>query len=122
MCSSPASADGDQTGDGQADAQQHPARRLGNHGAHQHALELVQLQVRDVGHRRAAVHEQRQVAGEGDRVAAGNQGTRDLVGQRAGFALSPVIGDVLARLALGRDALFSLWRDLCLDRPSLAGS
>jgi glycine/D-amino acid oxidase-like deaminating enzyme len=39
-----------------------------------------------------------------------------------GFALSPMIGDVLARLALGRDALRSLWRDLRYDRPSLAGS
>jgi len=38
-----------------------------------------------------------------------------------GFALSPMVGDVLARLALGRDALFSLWRDLRVDRPSLAG-
>jgi len=39
-----------------------------------------------------------------------------------GFALSPVVGDVLARLALGRDALFPLWRDLRFDRPALAGS
>ncbi len=39
-----------------------------------------------------------------------------------GFALSPVVGDVLARLALGRDALLPLWRDLRFDRPSLAGS
>ncbi len=39
-----------------------------------------------------------------------------------GFALSPMIGDVLARLALGRDALLPLWRDLRFDRPSLAGS
>jgi sarcosine oxidase, subunit beta len=39
-----------------------------------------------------------------------------------GFALSPVVGDVLARLALGRDALLSLWGDLRLDRPSLAGA
>jgi len=39
-----------------------------------------------------------------------------------GFALSPMIGDVLARLALGRDALRSLWRDLRFDRPTLAGS
>jgi hypothetical protein len=30
--------------------------------------------------------------------------------------------DVLARLALGRDALPSLWRDLRFDRPALAGS
>jgi hypothetical protein len=33
-----------------------------------------------------------------------------------------VVGDVLARLALGRDALLSLWRDLRFDRPALAGS
>jgi glycine/D-amino acid oxidase-like deaminating enzyme len=39
-----------------------------------------------------------------------------------GFALSPVVGDVLARLALGRDALDHLWRDLRSDRPALAGS
>jgi sarcosine oxidase subunit beta len=39
-----------------------------------------------------------------------------------GFALSPVVGDVLARLALGRDALEHLWRDLRFDRPALAGS
>jgi sarcosine oxidase subunit beta len=39
-----------------------------------------------------------------------------------GFALSPMVGDVLARLALGCDALPSLWRDLRVDRPSLAGS
>ena len=39
-----------------------------------------------------------------------------------GFALSPMVGDVLARLALGREALLSLWRDLRVDRPSLAGS
>ena len=39
-----------------------------------------------------------------------------------GFALSPMVGDVLARLALGREALSSLWRDLRVDRPSLAGS
>jgi sarcosine oxidase subunit beta len=39
-----------------------------------------------------------------------------------GFALSPVVGDVLARLALGRDALLPWWRDLRFDRPSLAGS
>ncbi|HET9855466.1 MAG TPA: FAD-binding oxidoreductase [Methylomirabilota bacterium] len=29
-----------------------------------------------------------------------------------GFALSPMIGDILARLALGRDALESLWKGL----------
>ena len=39
-----------------------------------------------------------------------------------GFALSPMVGDVLARLALGREPLSSLWRDLRIDRPSLAGS
>jgi sarcosine oxidase subunit beta len=33
-----------------------------------------------------------------------------------GFALSPMIGDILARLALGRDALESLWKDLRYDR------
>jgi sarcosine oxidase subunit beta len=51
---------------------------------------------------------------EGVVVAAGFSGH--------GFALSPVIGDVLARLALGRDALLPLWRDLRFDRPSLVGS
>ena len=51
---------------------------------------------------------------EGVIVAAGFSGH--------GFALSPVVGDVLARLALGRDALLPLWSDLRLDRPSLAGS
>jgi len=39
-----------------------------------------------------------------------------------GFALSPMVGDVLARLALGREPLSSLWRDLRVDRPPLAGS
>ena len=39
-----------------------------------------------------------------------------------GFALSPVVGDVLARLALGHDPLLSLWRDLRFDRPLPAGS
>jgi len=39
-----------------------------------------------------------------------------------GFALAPVVGDVLARLALGRDAREHLWRDLRFDRPTLAGS
>src|SRR5262245_2687236 len=39
-----------------------------------------------------------------------------------GFALSPAVGDVLARLALGRDPLPSLWRDLRFDRPLPAGS
>lgn len=51
---------------------------------------------------------------EGVLVAAGFSGH--------GFALSPVVGDVLARLALGRDALQPLWRDLRFDRPTLAGS
>ena len=51
---------------------------------------------------------------EGVVVAAGFSGH--------GFALSPVVGDVLARLALGRDALPPLWRDLRFDRPTLAGS
>jgi sarcosine oxidase subunit beta len=51
---------------------------------------------------------------EGVVVAAGFSGH--------GFALSPVVGDVLARLALGRDALLPLWRDLRFDRPALAGS
>jgi sarcosine oxidase subunit beta len=39
-----------------------------------------------------------------------------------GFALSPAVGDVLARLALGRDALLPLWRDLRFDRPLPAGA
>src|SRR5215470_6018448 len=51
---------------------------------------------------------------EGLLVAAGFSGH--------GFALSPMVGDVLARLALGREPLSSLWRDLRIDRPSLAGS
>jgi glycine/D-amino acid oxidase-like deaminating enzyme len=33
-----------------------------------------------------------------------------------GFALSPAVGDILARLALGLDARESLWRGLRLDR------
>jgi sarcosine oxidase subunit beta len=33
-----------------------------------------------------------------------------------GFALSPIVGDVLARLALGEDAHAHLWRGLSLDR------
>jgi glycine/D-amino acid oxidase-like deaminating enzyme len=33
-----------------------------------------------------------------------------------GFALSPAVGDILARLALGLDAHESLWRGLRLDR------
>lgn len=39
-----------------------------------------------------------------------------------GFALAPAVGDVLAQLALGRDALLPLWRDLRFDRPLPAGS
>jgi glycine/D-amino acid oxidase-like deaminating enzyme len=39
-----------------------------------------------------------------------------------GFALSPVVGDVLARLAQGRDALEPLWRGLRVDRTGLVGS
>jgi sarcosine oxidase subunit beta len=39
-----------------------------------------------------------------------------------GFALSPMVGDVLARLALGRDARPELWRRLRFDRPGAAGS
>jgi len=37
-----------------------------------------------------------------------------------GFALSPVVGDVLARLALGADPLADLWAGLHVDRPALA--
>jgi sarcosine oxidase subunit beta len=33
-----------------------------------------------------------------------------------GFALSPVVGDILARLALGHDARAELWRGLRLER------
>jgi sarcosine oxidase subunit beta len=33
-----------------------------------------------------------------------------------GFALSPAVGDILARLALGRDARGHLWRGLRVDR------
>ena len=33
-----------------------------------------------------------------------------------GFALSPLVGDILARLALGHDARADLWRGLRLDR------
>jgi len=33
-----------------------------------------------------------------------------------GFALSPLVGDILARLALGRDAHAALWRGLRADR------
>ena len=37
-----------------------------------------------------------------------------------GFALSPAVGDILARLALGRDAHEHLWSGLRLDRTTLA--
>jgi len=37
-----------------------------------------------------------------------------------GFALSPAVGDVLARLALGLDPLAHLWHGLRFDRPRLA--
>ena len=37
-----------------------------------------------------------------------------------GFALSPAVGDILARLALGTDARESLWRGLRLSRKTLA--
>jgi glycine/D-amino acid oxidase-like deaminating enzyme len=33
-----------------------------------------------------------------------------------GFALSPMVGDILARLALGQEALESLWKGLRYDR------
>jgi sarcosine oxidase subunit beta len=33
-----------------------------------------------------------------------------------GFALSPAVGDILARLALGRDARENLWRGLAVER------
>jgi len=39
-----------------------------------------------------------------------------------GFALSPMVGDVLARLAQGRDALAPLWRGLRIDRPGLGSA
>jgi sarcosine oxidase, subunit beta len=39
-----------------------------------------------------------------------------------GFALAPAVGDVLARLALGRDGLAHLWRGLRLDRLDVAGA
>jgi sarcosine oxidase subunit beta len=51
---------------------------------------------------------------EGLLVAAGFSGH--------GFALSPVVGDVLARLAQGRDALEPLWRGLRVDRSGLGGA
>ena len=35
-----------------------------------------------------------------------------------GFALSPAVGDVLARLALGLDPLAHLWRGLRVGRPA----
>ena len=38
-----------------------------------------------------------------------------------GFALSPMVGDILARLALGHDARIDLWRGLRLDRLLPAG-
>ena len=38
-----------------------------------------------------------------------------------GFALSPVVGDVLARLALGHDGRADLWRGLRLERFATAG-
>ena len=37
-----------------------------------------------------------------------------------GFALSPVVGDILARLALGHDARADLWRGLRLERFTTA--
>ncbi|HEX6211332.1 MAG TPA: FAD-binding oxidoreductase [Methylomirabilota bacterium] len=37
-----------------------------------------------------------------------------------GFALSPVVGDILARLALGRDAHVDLWQSLRFERFDLA--
>ena len=46
---------------------------------------------------------------EGLLVAAGFSGH--------GFALSPVVGDVLSRLALGRDPLAHLWNGLSFGRP-----
>jgi sarcosine oxidase subunit beta len=39
-----------------------------------------------------------------------------------GFALSPMIGDILARLALGRDALESIWKGLRYDRGQVLHS
>ena len=38
-----------------------------------------------------------------------------------GFALSPMIGDILARLALGQDALDALWKGLRYDRFGVSG-
>ena len=37
-----------------------------------------------------------------------------------GFALSPVVGDILARLGLGRDAHVDLWQGLRFERFDLA--
>ena len=37
-----------------------------------------------------------------------------------GFALAPAVGDVLARLACGRDAREDLWRGLRLERYTAA--
>ena len=36
-----------------------------------------------------------------------------------GFALAPMVGDVLARLALGRPAQEELWKGLRMDRFDL---
>jgi sarcosine oxidase subunit beta len=49
---------------------------------------------------------------EGALVAAGFSGH--------GFALSPSVGDVLARLALGADSTAHLWEGLRADRPGAA--
>ena len=38
-----------------------------------------------------------------------------------GFALCPVVGDILARLALGHDGRADLWRGLRLERFATAG-
>jgi sarcosine oxidase subunit beta len=51
---------------------------------------------------------------EGVLVAAGFSGH--------GFALAPAVGDLLARLALGRDAREDLWRGLRLDRFATKGA
>jgi len=39
-----------------------------------------------------------------------------------GFALAPTVGDVLARLALGRDPLPDLWRGLRIERFDVAAA
>jgi sarcosine oxidase subunit beta len=39
-----------------------------------------------------------------------------------GFALSPIVGDVLARLALGLDPRAELWRGLRLDRFAMTAA